>query len=283
MKTILTITILVLACPGLFSQGVRSCCAMSSSRPTEAFAQLGSDESFRMSHAEPLPFVLATEKGTWVKFTTPDKKEGRAYEVSPKKKTNAVIFVIHEWWGLNDYVRQEAENLQKELEEVTVLALDLYDEKVATTREEAAKYMGEVKEDRARAIIKGALDYVGPKAHVGTIGWCFGGGWSLQASLIAEKQGKACVIYYGMPESDVNRLKSLEAPVLGIFAKQDGWITPKVVEEFERNMKAAQKELTVRWYDGDHAFANPSNPKYDQKATEDAWSHVTDFFKTQLK
>jgi len=281
-KTVLTVLLMAVAAHWTSAQEMKSCCS-TAPNATQAFAALGEEESFRRSHPEPLPFVLLSEHGNWVMFKTPDGKEGRAYEVRGKKKTDKVVFVIHEWWGLNDYIRQEAERVQKELGDVRVLALDLYDKKVATTREDAAKYMGEVKEERAKAIIQGALEYVGAKAKVGTIGWCFGGGWSLQASLMARKQGRACVMYYGMPESDVNRLKSLGAPVLGIFAKRDGWIGESVVEEFERNMKAAQKSLTVRWYDADHAFANPSNAQHDKKASEDAWSHAIDFLKKNLQ
>jgi carboxymethylenebutenolidase len=160
-----------------------------------------------------------------------------------------------------------------------VIALDLYDGKVATTQQEAGKYMGEAKEERIRAIIKGALDYVGPKAKIGTIGWCFGGGWSLQTALMAGKQTSACVMYYGMPETDVDKLKAINGPVLGIFAKKDGWINPDKVKEFEANMKKVAKKLTVKMYDADHAFANPSNPKFDKEAAADAHKAALAFLK----
>lgn len=266
----------------VMAQEKKSCCPLPES-PTAEFALLASDETFRISHAEPLPFTFTGEKGAWVTFKTPDGSEGRAFEVKADKATENFVMLIHEWWGLNDYIKQEAEKLQQALGNANVLALDLYDKRVAGTREEAGKYMGEVKEERARRIIQGALKYVGPKARIATLGWCFGGGWSLQAALMGGNQTVACVMYYGMPETNVEKLKTLKAPVLGIFAKKDGWITPKVVEEFERNMKGAQKTLTVRWYDGDHAFANPSNPQYDKTATEEAWKHVLEFFRGTLK
>jgi carboxymethylenebutenolidase len=200
-----------------------------------------------------------------------------------KKPTNNWLFVIHEWWGLNDFVKHESEKIYNDLGDVNVLDLDLYDGKVAATREDAGKYMQAVKEDRAQAIIKGALAYVGPNAHIATIGWCFGGGWSLQASILAGKQDVACVMYYGMPEQDVNKLKALHADVLGNFANKDGWINPKVVATFEENMKAAGKKLEVHQYDADHGFANPSNPIYDSAATKDAYEHTIAFLKPRLK
>ena len=164
-----------------------------------------------------------------------------------------------------------------------MIALDLYDGKVATNRDDAGKFMQAVQADRAGAIIDGAITLVGSGARIGTVGWCFGGGWSLQASLLADQQAEACVIYYGMPVQEVDRLKTLKTPVLGIFAEQDGWITPEVVKTFEENMEKAGKELTVKMYDANHGFSNPSNPAYAEAASKDAWDHTLAFFKRHLK
>jgi carboxymethylenebutenolidase len=263
----------------LFAQAGKSCCAPTS---TAEFAMLATDEKFRSAHLEPLPFTFVSENGKEITFKTADGVDGKGFEIKAAKETNATIFMIHEWWGLNDYIKQEAEKLQAELGNVNVIALDLYDGKVATTQQEAGKYMGEAKEERIRAIIKGALEYVGSKAKVGTIGWCFGGGWSLQTALMAGKQTSACVMYYGMPETDVEKLKTINGPVLGIFAKKDGWINPDKVKEFEANMKKASKKLTVKMFDADHAFANPSNPKFDKEAAADAHKSALAFLKKNL-
>jgi carboxymethylenebutenolidase len=263
----------------LLAQAGKSCCAPTS---TAEFAMLASDEKFRSAHLEPIPFSFVPENGKEISFTTADGVDGKGYEVKAAKETNTTIFMIHEWWGLNDYIKQEAEKLQKELGNVNVIALDLYDGKIATTQQEAGKYMGEAKEDRIRTILKGALDYVGSKAKVGTIGWCFGGGWSLQTALMAGKQTSACVMYYGMPETDVDKLKTLGGPVLGIFAKKDGWINTDKVKEFEANMKKASRKLTIKTYDADHAFANPSNPKFDKEAAADAHKATVAFFRKYL-
>jgi carboxymethylenebutenolidase len=89
-------------------------------------------------------------------------------------------------------------------------------------------------------------------------------------------------MYYGMPELDVAKLKSLNGPVLGIFGKKDGWINPEKVKEFEAAMKKASKKLTVKMYDADHAFANPSNPKFDKVASADAHAAAVSFLKKYL-
>ena len=105
----------------------------------------------------------------------------------------------------------------------------------------------------------------------------------MQATLTAGKQAAACIIYYGMPESDVARLKTLNADVLNIWPTQDKWINKEVTEKFEANMKAAGKNLTTKSYDADHAFANPSNPKFNEAFTADAYAASLEFLKARLK
>lgn len=250
---------------------------------TEKFALFAQDESFNMSHPNPLPYIHQSEVGKMITFKTPDGKEASGYVLMAKKKTNNWIFVFQEWWGLNDHIKRESEKLYGDMGNVNVLAIDMYDGKLATTREDAGKYMGEFKQDRGNSIVKGAIDYAGKGAKIGTIGWCFGGGQSMQAALTAGKQAAACVIYYGMPESDVERLKTLNADVLNIWPTQDQWINKEMMDKFEANMKAAGKNLTTKAYDADHAFANPSNPKFNLEFTADAYRHTLEFFKARLK
>ncbi len=251
--------------------------------PTEKFALFVQDENFNMSHPDPLPYVHQSDVGKMVTFKTPDGKEAGAYVLMAKKKTNNWIFVFQEWWGLNDHIKRESEKLYNDLGNVNVLAIDMYDGKLATTREDAGKYMGEFKQDRGNAIVKGAISFAGKSAKIGTIGWCFGGGQSMQASLTAGKQAAACVIYYGMPETDLERLKKLNTDVLNIWPTQDQWINKEVTDKFEANMKAAGKKLTTKAYDADHAFANPSNPKFNPEFTADAYKSTLEFFKARLK
>ncbi|MEM7037184.1 MAG: dienelactone hydrolase family protein, partial [Bacteroidota bacterium] len=173
-----------------------SCCDPSEGSATASFAALGQEDGFRAAHQTPRNFVLEDAKGANVTFLTPDGKTGGGYYVPAETDADKYLFVIHEWWGLNDHIRAEAERLQAELGDVHVLALDLYDGKVATDRQSASQYMQSVDEARAKAIIQGALNNVGAEAKVGTIGWCFGGGWSLQATLLAGSQAAGCVLYY---------------------------------------------------------------------------------------
>lgn len=220
-----------------------------------------------------------------IQFKTPDSKTANGYLLMSNKKTDNWIIVVQEWWGLNDNIKRQSEDLFKDLGNVNVLAIDMYDGKVATDRETASKFMQEFKQERGDMIIMGALNYIGKKAKVGTVGWCFGGGQSLLTSLAAGSQAAACVIYYGMPVDDVERLKKLNCDVLTIWPTQDKWINKEMMDKFEANMRAAGKNLTIKPYEADHAFANPSNAMgtYNEAAAKDAYANTIAFFKTRLK
>jgi carboxymethylenebutenolidase len=280
MKKIITTIVFVVFVLTGFAQVVATVCHTPS---TEKFAMFASNKSFNSMHPSPIAYTHVSQAGgKMIKLKT-SGVEANGYLLQAKTKTNNWIFVFQEWWGLNDYIKREAENLYNDLGNVNVLALDMYDGKVGTTREEAGKYMQEFKQDRGNEIVKGALAYVGKEAKVGTIGWCFGGGQSMQATLTAGSQAAACVIYYGMPEDNLDRLKTLNCDVLDIWPTQDKYINKDVTDKFEKNMAAAGKKLTIKPYDADHAFANPSNPKHNKDFTADAYKNTLEFFKARLK
>ncbi len=229
---------------------------------TAQFASFANEREFLNAHPAPLPTEL-THAGTMVEFPVEGGANGHAFLVKSHAKTNKYLLLFQEWWGLNDYVKNEAAMWSHELG-INVLALDLYDGKVAATPDEAGALMQANDPARSLAIIKGAAQYAGADADFRTLGWCFGGGWSLQAALALGARVKGCVMYYGMPEKDVEKLRTLQTDVIFIHAKQDQWITDAVVSEFEQNMKATGKTLTVYHYDANHAFANPSSPRYNE-------------------
>lgn len=248
---------------------------------SDDMAQFAGDSTFKEAHDEPEDFEFQA-KGQMIEYNTPDGKKASAYALMPEAETNKYLIVIHEWWGLNDHIKQEAERLFGTLGNVHVLALDMYDGKVATTQDEAGKYMEAMSQERGKAIVQGALNYAGDNAQIGTIGWCFGGGWSLQTSIMAGDRGEACVMYYGMPVQNAKDLAPLEAPILGIFAEKDGWISPEVVKKFQDLAKATGKDLEIHSFNADHAFANPSNPNYDKEATQKARELTLNFLQKNL-
>ena len=244
---------------------------------TAQFASFSNDKAFRDAHPAPLPTTV-THDGDMIEFAVAGGPNGHAYLVKAHNVTNKYLMLFHEWWGLNEYIKNEAAMWSHELG-VNVIAVDLYDGKVAATVEEAGKLMQGCDAKRASAIIEGAAKYAGDAADFRTMGWCFGGGWSLQGALLLKEKAKACVMYYGMPEKDVEKLKTLSTDVVFIQPKQDKWITEEVVAEFRNNMAAAGKTLAVHAYDADHAFANPSSPRYNEQAAREAREVVKAYLK----
>ncbi len=241
------------------------------------FATFGSDAQFKAQHQTPKKLWREDSLGRTETFVTPDGKTASAYWVR-NPRSEKFLFVFHEWWGLNEHIKQMADNFANELM-INVIALDLYDGKIASTPQEAANLMQANKIERSQAIIKGALNLTDTKAKIATVGWCFGGGWSLQAAMLAGKKATACIMYYGMPETDVRKLKTLKCDVLNIVALKDQWITPQITTQFEANMKASGKNLTIKAYDADHAFANPSNPNHNADFAADAFALSLKFIK----
>lgn len=248
-------------------------------------AVFASNDEFQMSHQLPLAYTHNSQVGgEMITFGTLDNTTANAYLVKAKSgKSKKYLFVYQEWWGLNDHIKKMADKFYNDLNsEVNVLAIDMYDGQVATTREQAGKLMSSAKPERLQNIMKGAIDFAGKKAKIGSVGWCFGGGLSLKSALLEGKKAKACVMYYGMPEKDVEKLKTLKTDVLGIFAAREKWISPEVVREFEANMAQAGKKVTIHNFDNEHGFSNPSNPIFDQKAADEAYGYAINYLKSKL-
>ena len=192
------------------------------------------------------------------------------------------IVVIHEWWGLNEHIEHWADRLASD--GYVALAVDLYGGVVAKTREEAQAAMGKVDEAAALAILRAAHAHLGGELgleRTASIGWCFGGGWSLRLAL-AEPDLDAAVIYYGRLVTDVEALRALEADVLGVFGERDEGIPPSAVAEFRAAMSAAGAGLELRSYDAEHGFANPSSARYDERHAGAAWEETRAFLCARL-
>jgi carboxymethylenebutenolidase len=211
----------------------------------------------------------------------------KAYLSLPKTVTAPMpaVIVIHEWWGLNDHVKHWTDRLAED--GYVALAVDLYGGQIATDPDKAMELMKAVDENTAHAILSAARAYLAGDPRFtaekqGVIGWCFGGAWSLRDA-IADPELDAAVIYYGHPITDAAQLAKINAPMLGVFANQDESIPPDVVDGFAKAVEGAGKSIEIHSYDAVHAFANPSNAKYDQKSAADAWNHVRAFLAKHLK
>lgn len=222
-------------------------------------------------------------------FFTQDDQRVSGYLALPKTQgTHAALVVVHEWWGLTDWVKAQTDSLAKH--GYVALAVDLYDGKVATTSEVAHQYSSGLSESAgveklaaAAAFLRGRDDVRGHA--VGTIGWCMGGKFAIRLG-VEDPAIRAVVMYYGAPLTDEEQIEAIQAPVLGHFGALDKGPTAAQAREFEAALKEAGKKAEFHLYEGaGHAFANPSNPfgGYRKEAARTAWKRTLTFLDRELK
>jgi carboxymethylenebutenolidase len=211
---------------------------------------------------------------------------GMVYTPAGKGPFPAII-VIHEWWGLNDWVKEQASKLSDQ--GYVALAVDLYRGKVATSPDMAHELMRGVPEDRAKRDLGAAFDYLAAQSNVkkdrvASIGWCMGGGYSLDVALL-EPTLAATVINYGHLATDADALKKINAPILGNFGGQDRGISPDDVKKFQQSLQQLGKKADIKIYpDAGHAFENSNNKQgYRADDAADAWKRTVDFLAANLK
>ncbi len=215
--------------------------------------------------------------GTATGFLAKPKKEG----VYP------VVIMIHEWWGLNDNIKEMARSLAAE--GYVVLAVDLFEGKVAKDANEAREFTTKVRNNQQQAIqnMKSAVQFLKNQNNVdddkiASMGWCFGGGMSLQLAL--NEKLAATVIYYGSLETDKEKLKVIDWPVLGIFGEKDTSIPAESARQFDKTLDELGIENEIYIYPNvGHAFANPSGANYAPDETKDAWKKTVEFLDRNLK
>lgn len=227
--------------------------------------------------------------GQQVDYATLDGTKVSGYMAKPTKAEGKLpgLIVIQEWWGLNDNIRKMTDRLAGE--GYVALAVDLYEGEVAEKPEKARELMQKAmgNKERLGKNLQQAYDFVADESGaepVGVIGWCFGGGWSLQTALMMPDKIDATVIYYGQLVTDEEKLKAINSPIIGFFGSEDSAIPPKQVETFEETLKGLDKTVETHVYQGaNHAFANPSGERYDAEAATDAWKKTVTFLNKHLK
>ena len=196
------------------------------------------------------------------------------------------VIVIHEWWGLNDWVKEQTQKIAEQ--GYVVLAVDLYRGKTATDPNEAHELMRGLPQDRAVRDMQAAFDYLAARkdvtGRIGSVGWCMGGGFSLQLA-IHQPRLAACVVNYGALPTDPNDIQQIGAPILGNFGGQDHGITPADVKAFQKSLTALGRYVDIKIYDdAGHAFENPNNQAgYKPADAADAWARTIAFLKKTLR
>src|SRR5579864_5191408 len=197
------------------------------------------------------------------------------------------VIALHEWWGLNDWVKMQATSLAAN--GYVVMAVDLYRGRVTENPSEARKLKRGLPEDRATRDINAAFRYLTTRPdvdakHIGSIGWSMGGSFAIQLA-IHEPHLAACVVNYGALPADFVDVKRINAQVLVNCGARDRGMLPSRVRAFEKLMKAAGQSADIKIYMGaGHAFENPSNKSgYRPEASADAWCRTLEFFAQAIK
>ena len=202
-------------------------------------------------------------------------------------KQHPGLILIHEWWGLNENIKENARRYAKL--GYVALAVDLYDGNAATTPQEARKLAVSVSKNMPAAFknLENAVTYLKNQKNwvqadtLASIGWCFGGGWSYQ--MAKNNLGvKASVIYYDRfnPKDD---LQQMRATIIGHFGENDRGIKVDNVKEFQATLKTHNGNHEVYIYpNAGHAFANDGGANYNKEAADLAWERTNDFLKRYL-
>jgi len=208
------------------------------------------------------------------------------YLSAPEGGRGPGVVVIQEWWGLVPHIESIADRLAGE--GFLALAPDLYHGKSTRSPDEAGKLMMALNIETAARDLAGAIRFL--KAHagnssgkVGTVGFCMGGALSLYAAS-KNPDVSACVVFYGGHPKVQPDLAALRAPVLGLYAEKDSFVTVALVRELESKLTALEKQYEIHVYPKvDHGFFNDERPEvYDTEAAADAWNRTLSFFRQHL-
>jgi len=202
-------------------------------------------------------------------------EEYRGLEVTTSKDNAPGVILIHEWWGLNDNMQATAEKLGTQ--GYNVLAVDLYNGTVAETSSEARELVTQVDQEEALENIEAAQRYLESQGSstVASLGFCFGGGQSMQFA-VAQNNPDASIIFYGDPIENETQIQQIEQPLLGIFGQNDTTIPLENVERLQSNLQGENQSIHV-YDDANHAFANPSGDRFNEEAATDAWQKTLQF------
>jgi carboxymethylenebutenolidase len=223
--------------------------------------------------------------GQMVEFAS-NGSTAHGYLARPAGGSGPGVIVLQEWWGLVDHIKAVADRFAAE--GFVALAPDLYHGKATTRPDEAGRLMMALDIERAVRDVRGAISYLlegggARPGKVAAIGFCMGGQLAL-ATACADARVGAVADFYGVHPQAKLDLAKLQAPVLGIFAENDGFVTPAVARKLEADLQSAGKRTDFQIFSGvDHAFFNDSRPDvYDAAAASDAWQRTLRFFQGNL-
>lgn len=240
---------------------------------TEALQQ---DDAPRAVVSDQLPYAEVEEELVYGYFVFP----------SDMIESLPAVIMIHGRWGLDDQVRAWADQLASE--GYVVLAVDLFKGKTTRNPAEARDLMTAVVEDpdMAEANIRSAVEFVGNTTappRTGILGWGFGGTWAANTAMQLGDGVDATVVFYGQVTSDEDKLRTMSAPLLGLFGAKDRVVSAESVQALEEALQRIRSDYEMQVYsDAKGGFANPSSNNYNAAAADDAWSRMLEFMKRHL-
>lgn len=270
--------------PVLVVLGLLSGCAPQTSEPPASGSGSVMSASGSLSSDVPLGGITEEE----VTYATMDGKQVKGFLAAPVRSSQVpAVILIHEWWGLNDNMRDNARAFAKL--GYAALAVDLYEGESTTDQARAQQLAGAVRNDvtRAEDNLKQAVAFLKSRpsidgTRIASVGWCFGGGWSYQMAK-NDLGVKSTVMYYGQfsPDDDFEHMK---AHIQGHFGADDMSIKVDDVKEFQAALNTHNGVHEVYIYpNAGHGFANPENPSYNKEAADLAWQRTVDFLNRTLK
>lgn len=240
---------------------------------------------------------FAVVKGETVEYTSGGTtlKGYLAYDDSIKGKRPGVL-VVHEWWGLNDYVRKRADMLAKL--GYTALALDMFgDGKTADHPSDAQKFTSETMSNMsvAEGRFKAALEFLKKQPTVdpdkiAAIGYCFGGGIVLHMARTGADLDGAASFHGSLGSQTKAAPGTVKAKILVMTGGSDTYIPVEQIDEFRKEMDEAGADYEVIIYpEATHSFTNPEADElgkkfdlpitYNAEADKQSWAELQGFLK----
>ena len=241
------------------------------------------DFAFQQLHPIPERTAFRYGKGRLKQLRTEDFKTAWIYEILTDTPSDKYIFMFHDEYGMTSNMKEAAEKIYKELEDTNVILVDMYDSKIARDHQQLNQLLGKVTWVRTSNIIMSLLNEVGENAQIVTLGYSVGGGWALEASMLAYKKSVGTVMYYGTPIMVQDILRNIQGPVLGFFSSEDPWITEQLISDFGQKMKEENRVFMPKFVDASHGFATPGSTIQNPAVAEKTHIESLEFIKSRLR
>ena len=215
----------------------------------------------------------------------------KAFLARPARVTGQLpaVIVLHEWWGLNEHMKDIAQRLARE--GYVAFVPDLYSRLGYTATKdatEAAKLMESLSSQAVLRDVNAATTFLKQQPFVdglriGAIGFCMGGTFALTMAT-HNSDLKAAVPFYGKVPP-IETCRYLLCPVLYHYGAKDGWVTKQEVDRLKQGLEQYGKPGVVHVYpEAGHAFFNDTRPDaYRPDEANLAWQRTLQFLKERLQ